>query len=52
MNKGLPIALTIPEKFKNVQGKPDNVGKKTRPLYSFIRHFLLHFVDFFIFKRK
>ena len=41
MSKGLPIALTIPEKFKKDRGAANKGEKTPRQVCTLVKHFVL-----------
>ena len=44
MSKGLPIALSIPARFKEDRGAVDKGKKKPRQVFTLVKHFVLRFV--------
>ena len=44
MSKGLPIALSIPARFKKDRGAVDKGEKKPRQVFAVVKHFVLRFV--------
>lgn len=44
MSKGLPIALSIPARFKKDRDAKDKGEKKPRRVLALVKHFVLRFV--------
>lgn len=44
MSKGLPIALSIPARFKEDRGAVDKEKKKPRQVFALVKHLVLRFV--------
>jgi hypothetical protein len=44
MNKGLPIVLSIPARFKKDRAAVDKGEKKPRQVFALVKQFVLHFV--------
>lgn len=44
MSKGLPIALSIPARFKKNRGAKDKGKKKLRQVFTLVKHFVLRLV--------